>query len=133
LLHALDAAGVHTAILTGGFQSGVEAALDRADVTVDTIVANRLVREDGTLTGAVEGPLIEGTKDHALDRLGDDLDVPLEDTIAVGDGANDLPMVEAAGTAIGYLPKDAVGPHCDIVVADMDRLRRVLAEEGVLD
>jgi phosphoserine phosphatase len=132
LLDALDAADTHTAILTGGFERGVEAALERADVSVDTIVANRLVSEGSSLTGAVEGPLIEGTKDDALDELVADVERSIDETIAIGDGANDLPMLEAADTAIGYLPKDAVRPHCDLVVAEMSRLQRVLREDGVL-
>jgi len=132
LLSALDAADAHTAILTGGFERGVQAALDRAGVSVDTIVANRLVSEDGSLTGGVDGPLIGGTKDDALEALVDEQNASREDTLAIGDGANDLPMLEIAGTAIGYLPKDAVRPHCDIVVATMDRLRSVLVEDDVL-
>jgi len=132
LLSALDAADAHTAILTGGFERGVQAALDRAGVSVDTIVANRLVSEDGSLTGGVDGPLIGGTKDDALEALVDEQNSSREDTLAIGDGANDLPMLEIAGTAIGYLPKDAVRPHCDIVVATMDRLRSVLVEDDVL-
>jgi len=132
LLSALGAADAHTAILTGGFERGVQAALDRAGVSVDTIVANRLVSEDGSLTGGVDGPLIGGTKDDALEALVDEQNSSLEDTLAIGDGANDLPMLEIAGTAIGYLPKDAVRPHCDIVVATMDRLRSVLVEDDVL-
>jgi phosphoserine phosphatase len=132
LLDALDAADVHTAILTGGFERGVAAALDRAGVSVDTIVANRLVSEDGALTGAVAGPLIEGTKDDALEKLVTDVGGSLDDAVAIGDGANDLPMLQVAGTAIGFLPKDAVRPHCDLVVANMNRLQRVLVEDDIL-
>jgi phosphoserine phosphatase len=132
VIDRLNRAGHHTAILTGGFERGVERALEREGATVDTIVANRLPMADGTLTGEVEGPLIEGTKDDALEGLADELAIPMDQTIAVGDGANDLPMLEVAGLAIGYLPKDAVRPHCDIVVAKMARLARVLEDHGVL-
>jgi len=136
LIAALRDAGVHVAILTGGFERGVEAALEKEGVTVDSVVANRLpmaaVDGERALTGEVEGPLIEGTKDDALESLVDDLGVPLDDTVAVGDGANDLPMLRVAGTAVGFVPKDAVRPHCDAVVARMDRLQRLLEEDGVL-
>ncbi|MFC6796598.1 MULTISPECIES: phosphoserine phosphatase SerB [unclassified Haladaptatus] len=132
LIRKLREAGVHVAILTGGFERGVEAALAREGVSVDTIVANRLLVEDGELTGEVEGPLIEGTKDTALENLTTDLGIDLRDTVAVGDGANDLPMLKVAGLAVGYLPKPAVRPHCQIVVARMDRLEKVLTEDGVL-
>ncbi|WP_135821916.1 phosphoserine phosphatase SerB [Halostella litorea] len=132
LIAALRDAGVHVAVLTGGFERGVEAALEKEGVTVDSIVANRLPMADGELTGEVEGPLIEGTKDDALSALVDDLGLTLDDAVAVGDGANDLPMLQVAGTAVGFVPKDAVRPHCDAVVARMDRLQSLLTEYGVL-
>ena len=132
VVRALNDAGVHTAILTGGFERGVEAALERAGVTVDDIVANRLPVADGALTGEVEGPLIEGTKDDALANLASAQAVPMAETVAVGDGANDLPMLEVAGWSIGFAPKPAVEPACDVVVETMAELRDVLAAEGLL-
>jgi phosphoserine phosphatase len=132
LLARLQDAGHHTAIFTGGFERGVERALDRAGVSVDTVVANRLPASGGRLTGEVEGPLIEGTKDEALESLAADLGLPASRTVAVGDGANDLPMLEVAGLAVGFLPKPAVRPACDVVVASMGRLGRVFEERGLL-
>jgi phosphoserine phosphatase len=132
VLRRLNDAGHHTAILTGGFERGVERALARENVSVDTIVANRLPVEGGRLTGAVEGPLIEGTKDHALEDLAEELDVPMSRTVAVGDGANDLPMLEVAGLSVGFLPKDAVRPACDAVVASMFRLGKVFEGASIL-
>lgn len=132
LLRSLAEAGVPTAILTGGFDVGVEAALAREGAAVDRVVANTLPVEDGRLTGGVEGPLIEGTKDEALATVAADFGVDLDDAVAVGDGANDVPMLDAAGTAVGFQPKPAVRSHCDVVVSTMDSLERVLAEAGVL-
>jgi phosphoserine phosphatase len=132
LIERLHDAGHHVAILTGGFERGVEHALEREGVSVDTIVANRLPIEGGRLTGGVEGPLVTGTKDEALESLAGDLDVPLSRTIAVGDGANDLPMLEVAGLSVGYLPKDAVRPACDAVVASMYRLGKLLEGYNVV-
>ncbi len=132
LIERLRAAGHHVAVLTGGFERGVERALEREGVAVDTVVANRLPTEAGRLTGGVEGPLIRGTKDDALESLAADLDVPLSGTIAVGDGANDLPMLEVAGLAVGYLPKHAVRPACDAVVASMPRLAKLLESHNVI-
>jgi len=132
LLGSLEAAGVTTVVLTGGFEAGVEAALARAGASVDRVVANSLPVEDGRLTGEVEGPLIEGTKDEALRDVAAAFGVDAAATFAVGDGANDVPMLDAAGTAIGFRPKPAVRPHCDLVVATMGRLRRVLVEADVL-
>ncbi|MFD1565352.1 phosphoserine phosphatase SerB [Haloarchaeobius amylolyticus] len=132
LIDELNDAGVTTAILTGGFERGVAAALEREGVSVDHIVSNRLPIEGDELTGDVEGPLIEGTKDNALEALADDVGVDLDETVAVGDGANDLPMLKVAGLAIGFEPKPAVEPHCDVVVTSMDEARKTLVEETVL-
>ena len=132
LIERLQADGHHVAVLTGGFERGVERALAKAGVEADTIVANRLPMADGKLTGDAEGPLIEGTKDDALEELAADLGVPMTETVAIGDGANDLPMLEVAGLAVGFVPKDAVRPVCDAVVASMFRLGKVLESHGVL-
>ena len=130
VIRTLREAGVYVAILTGGFERGVEAALDRDGVGVDAVVANRLPVADGVLTGTVEGPLIEGTKDDALEVLravvGDD------ETVAVGDGANDLPMLEVAGLAVGFEPKPNVEPACDVVVGSMDELLALFERRGLL-
>ena len=58
--------------------------------------------------------------------------VPLSRTIAIGDGANDLPMLEVAGLSVGYLPKDAVRPACDAVVASMSELGALLESHNVI-
>ncbi|ELZ02869.1 phosphoserine phosphatase SerB [Natrialba chahannaoensis JCM 10990] len=133
LIETLNTAGVTTAILTGGFERGVAAALEREGVTVDHIVSNRLPLADGELTGDVNGPLIEGTKDDALESLANDVGAELEETVAIGDGANDLPMLEVAGLAIGFEPKPAVEPHCDVVVSSMAEAREVLESNAVLE
>ncbi|SFH01028.1 phosphoserine phosphatase [Halopelagius inordinatus] len=132
LIARLRDAGHHVAILTGGFERGVERALEKEGVEVDSIVANRLPVERDRLTGDVEGPLIEGTKDDALESLADELGVKLSHTVAVGDGANDLPMLEVAGLAVGFEPKDAVRPACDDVVSTMYELRDLLAERAIV-
>jgi phosphoserine phosphatase len=132
VIRGLADAGVDTAVLTGGFRRGVEAALGTADVAVGTVVANTLPVADGALTGDVDGPLIEGTKDDALESLAATRAVPMDETVAVGDGANDLPMLDVAGLAVGFDPKPRVEPACDVVVETMDGLADVLAAEGLL-
>ncbi|ACV46952.1 MULTISPECIES: phosphoserine phosphatase SerB [Halomicrobium] len=132
VIEALREAGVYVCILTGGFERGVEAALEAEGVEVDAIVANRLPVADGKLTGAVEGPLIEGTKDDALDIVTTVVGEDRDDTIAVGDGANDLPMLEVAGLAVGFDPKPAVAPSCDTIVETMAELSELLEGESVL-
>jgi phosphoserine phosphatase len=130
VVRALREAGVYVAILTGGFERGVEAALGREGVGVDAVVANRLPVADGALTGEVEGPLIEGTKDDALEVLA--AVVGDEETVAVGDGANDLPMLEVADLAVGFEPKPNVAPACDVVVETMDELLALFEERDLV-
>lgn len=133
LLQTLDEQGVNVVVLTGGFGRGVEAALDAADARVDRVVANRLPEADGRLTGEVEGPLIERPKDEALGEACDTLGVNPDDAIAVGDGANDVPMLKAAGLAVGFRPKAGVNEHCNAVVDSMDELGGLFDERGLID
>ncbi|ELZ88188.1 phosphoserine phosphatase [Haloferax elongans ATCC BAA-1513] len=133
LIQRLRDYGHHVAIFTGGFERGVQRALEKEGVEVDDIVSNRLPVKGGRLTGDVEGSLIEGTKDTALENYAADHDVPLDRTVAVGDGANDLPMLEIAGLSVGFVPKDAVRPACDVVVSSMDRLGKVFEGYNILD
>jgi phosphoserine phosphatase len=132
VIAALREAGHYVAILTGGFERGVEATLETEDVEVDAIVANRLPVGDSHLTGEVEGPLISGTKDDAMEVATAITGEDREGTIAVGDGANDLPMLEVAGLAIGFEPKPAVEPACDVTVSTMDELHGLLDERDLL-
>jgi phosphoserine phosphatase len=132
VIRALNDAGVVTAILTGGFGRGVESALARVDTPVDTIIANQLVFDGDELSGEVEGPLVEGTKDDALQAVADNAGLDLAETVAVGDGANDLPMLRVAGLSVGYEPKPAVEPHCDVTVESMEDLEAMLEERDVI-
>ncbi len=132
LIDRLREAGHTVAIFTGGFERGVQRALEADRTSVDRIVSNRLPIEDGELTGEVEGPLIEGTKDDQLESLAATLDIEMADTVAIGDGANDLPMLEVAGLAVGFEPKPAVEPSCNEVVSTMTALGELLEDRGVL-
>lgn len=130
LLYNLQKRGAQTAILTGGFDEGVRTAIGDSDVGVDRVVANRLEIANGRLTGRVTGPLIEGTKDEALRDVAAELGVTMSDTVAVGDGANDLPMLSAAGFAVGFQPTPSVAPVCDALVDNISELDRVLSERA---
>ncbi len=122
-----------TAILTGGFERGVQAALAEADATADRVVANRVLDDGNRLTGGVEGPLVEGTKDVALGEWCEALGVDTQAAVAVGDGANDVAMLREAGLAVGFDPKPPVAPHCDVVVGSVAELETLFSERGLLD
>lgn len=132
VLAALSDADVPVVILTGGFERGVRSALEAAGVAVDRVVANRLVAADGVLTGEVTGPLVDGAKVAILESLATEHGVPLAAVVAVGDGANDRSLLEAAGFAIGYEPKPAVRDVLDDSVTSMDDLAAALRRHGVL-
>lgn len=132
LLEALADANVPTVILTGGYERGVRAALEAEGVTVDRVVANRLVAVDGVLTGTVAGPLVTGSKRERLRALADEFGVPMSETVAVGDGANDRQLLAAAGVGIGYAPKPAVADVVDETVDSMPALAAVLRRRDAL-
>ncbi|MEF8776659.1 MAG: HAD family phosphatase [Haloarculaceae archaeon] len=133
LLAALRRSDVEVAILTGGFERGVRAALDRAGVAVDHLVANRLVVANEALTGDVEGPLVDGEKDQALEEIVVATGVDLDQAIAVGDDARDVPMLRLAGTAIGYEPDDAAERVSDTVITSLRELRLYFDQHGVIE
>jgi len=133
LIGDLRRSGVTVAIITGSFEEGVETVLTAAGARVDHLVANRLVIDDGVVTGEVEGPLVDGDKGGVLERLAVEEGVELGRTVAVGDGATDLPMLDAAGTAIGLDPATAVERNCDVVVPTVGELRRYFEHHGIID
>lgn len=100
-------------VVSGGFHEIVDRLAK--DAELDYWIANRLGADDqtNTLTGQVVGPII--TKDVKLQSLHDwAQDCGMEQTIAIGDGANDLPMIQAAALGIAFCAKPAVNeqaPH----------------------
>ncbi|HTW54618.1 MAG TPA: phosphoserine phosphatase SerB [Stellaceae bacterium] len=99
--------GVMTALVSGGFT--VFAEWVAAELGFDRVVANRLDIADGKLAGAVRPPIVTAaTKHETLLALAAELDIGLEATLAVGDGANDLPMLQAAGLGIAFHAKPTV-------------------------
>ena len=133
ILIQLREAGHTVVILTGGFERGVQTALRNESGYVDEIVANRLQTDEGVLTGDVSGPLIEDTKDEVLYSLAHSKSYDVDETVAIGDGANDLPMLQVADHAIGFNPKPAVSSACDITVESMLALGEAFANYGLLD
>ena len=107
LLATLRRAGVTTALVSGGFTVFAEPIA--AELGFDRLVANRLDIADGRIEGTVAAPIVtREEKRDALLALARECGVPLDATLAVGDGANDLPMLEAAGLGIAFRAKPAV-------------------------
>ena len=107
LVRALKHFGYTTAILSGGFQSVGERLGER--LGIDHVHANALVFRDGTATGEVQGEIVDAAaKARILGELCELCGISSEQSIAVGDGANDLPMLAAAGLGIAFHAKPVV-------------------------
>lgn len=107
LILALKLFGYKTAILSGGFQY-VGEHLQRK-LGIDHVHANRLVMREGLMTGEVDGPIIDAErKAELLLEIARSEGISRQQTIAIGDGANDLPMLSAAGLGIAYHAKPLV-------------------------
>ncbi len=115
LVRTLKRLGDTIALVSGGFQEIVEPIA--RDLGIDHVVANHLQVRDGRLTGLVEGEIVDRAgKARALRQYAADAGVPLSRTVAVGDGANDLDMLAAAGLGIAFNAKPVVRAQADTAV-----------------
>jgi phosphoserine phosphatase len=104
LVRTMAAHGARTVLVSGGFTYFTERVAAAAGF--DAHVANTLVIADGALAGEVAAPILgRAAKLETLEREARALNIDLSDTLAIGDGANDLDMIRAAGLGIGYRAK----------------------------
>jgi phosphoserine phosphatase len=107
LVATMRGAGAVTALVSGGFTVFAEPLA--AELGFDRVVANRLELAAGRLAGTVALPIVTGeTKRQTLLALAAEHNIRPSQTMAVGDGANDLPMLAAAGIGIAFRAKPAV-------------------------
>jgi phosphoserine phosphatase len=107
LIATMRANGAYAALVSGGFN--IYADRIGAMLGFDAVVANEIEVSGGRLTGKVREPIVTAaTKLASLQRLASERGLPLAATLAVGDGANDLPMIEAAGLGVAYHGKPAL-------------------------
>jgi phosphoserine phosphatase len=115
LLATMKAAGAHTALVSGGFTAFT--ARIAGTLGFDEHHANTLIIEDGVLRGDVEPPILgKEAKLQALQAISARLGLTPAEAIAVGDGANDLPMLLAAGTGVALHAKPRVQAECQLRV-----------------
>jgi phosphoserine phosphatase len=111
-LRTLRRLGYYFGVVSGGFRQVIEPLAD--ELMLDFAAANELEIVDGKLTGRVTGPIVDRPgKAQALRDFAQQVGVPLEQTVAVGDGANDIDMLSAAGLGIAFNAKPALREVAD--------------------
>ncbi len=107
LVATMRANGAYCALVSGGFT--FYTAMVRTKVGFDEDRANRLLDDGSTLAGLVGEPILgKEAKLESLQSLATSRGVPIAETMSVGDGANDLPMLQAAGLGVAFRAKPAV-------------------------
>ncbi len=117
LVATLNKLGHSVSVVSGGFIDVIEPLLK--DLEIKHYKANKLKIEDGLLTGEIEGEIIDrAAKATALRDFANELGINMSHTIAIGDGANDLDMIAAAGFGIAFNAKPAVKAAADSAISD---------------
>ncbi len=119
LLATMKANGAYAALVSGGFTAFTASIAAR--LGFDENRANTLLIENGRLTGQVADPILgREAKVQALTEISQRLNLSVQDAIAVGDGANDLGMLQLAGAGVALHAKPAVAAQCDIRIKHGD-------------
>ena len=117
LISAVHAHGGKIGAVSGGF-SQILAPL-AAEIGLDYWMANNLEVVEGKLTGRVTGPIIDAeAKASALKDWARDAGISTENTIAIGDGANDIQMLQSAGYAVAFRPKPVLRQYANLVIEE---------------
>ena len=119
LVRTMAANGAHTALVSGGFSYFTERVAAAAGFAEHR--ANRLLFVDGALSGAVSEPILgRAAKLQALTEIAAQHGIGPDMAMAVGDGANDISMIEAAGLGVAYHAKPALEDKADAVIRHSD-------------
>ena len=125
LVTTLHEKGHSVALVSGGFIDIIQPLID--SLSIRYYKANKLEIVAGVLTGGLVGPVIDrAAKADALREFAAASDVALENTVAIGDGANDLDMMAAAGLSIAFNAKPVVVEAADLAINEPS-LRSVIA------
>jgi phosphoserine phosphatase len=115
LIRTLQRLGYQVGIVSGGFTEVTDYLVER--LGLDFAAANSLEVEDGRFTGRVSGEIVDRAgKARWLTRFAEQAGVPLAQTVAIGDGANDLDMLNAAGLGVAFNAKPVVREAADTAV-----------------
>jgi len=130
LLKILKRLGYKTALISGGFTYFTDRL--KKNLGLDYSFANRLETKNGKLTGKVLGPIINAQKKALiLEALAKKEKISLDQTIAIGDGANDLLMLTKAGLGIAFNAKPRVREQAHYAISKRPRLDSILYLLGI--
>jgi len=119
LVQTMKAHGAYSVLVSGGFMPFAGPVGEA--IGFDKVLANELEIRDGKLTGRVIEPIVDSAaKLETLKAEAAKHGLPLADTLAVGDGANDIPMITSAGLGVGYYPHPAAAEAAAAVVRHHD-------------
>ncbi|MEU4246351.1 phosphoserine phosphatase SerB [Amycolatopsis sp. NPDC026612] len=115
-IRTLKRMGFRTGVVSGGFMQVIGGLVE--ELGLDFAVANELEIVDGKLTGKVIGDVVDRAgKAKVLRRFAAEYDIPLEQCVAVGDGANDIDMLSAAGMGVAFNAKPALREVADTALS----------------
>jgi phosphoserine phosphatase len=115
-IRTLKRMGFRTGVVSGGFTQVIDGLVE--ELGLDFAVANELEIVDGKLTGKVIGDVVDRAgKAKVLRRFAAEYDIPLEQCVAVGDGANDIDMLSAAGMGVAFNAKPALREVADTALS----------------
>ena len=125
--------GYKIATITGSFE--IIANRMKDNLGLDYAFSNVLHEEEGKLTGEVSGPLVTGSKAEILKEIMEMEKVKADESAAVGDGANDVSMLEEAGLGIAFNAKPVLKEKADVVIEkkDLREILNVFSEEEEKD
>ena len=131
MIAGIQTAGGRVGVVSGGFHEVIDPVASRLGLNYWR--ANRLEVVAGRLTGDLTGPIIDAAaKASTLREWAEDFGVPLSQTVAVGDGANDLPMMAITGLAVGFDAKAPVRDEANVIMdrRDLSQLLPLLGLRG---
>ncbi len=115
LIQKFKALDYKICVVSGGFDVVIGDVI--RELGIEEYRANHLEIEDGKLTGRLLGSILDAQgKKNALIQLATEYSIPLTQTIAIGDGANDIPMIKAAAIGIAFNAKEALQNEADLIV-----------------
>lgn len=124
LVRTLQDRGDVVAVVSGGFKEVITPLLTALQIT--NFKTNSFEIIDGKLSGRLQGPIIDRrAKADYLQEISVSFGIPISETVAIGDGANDIDMIQSAGIGIAFCAKPALEEVADQVIETRD-LREVL-------